>query len=209
MPADDPVGVPLPMNGYEPDYGKDSSVWDTLIPPVSAADAAECQRRFKEDNCTWYVAGKRPDVCQYIKPGHGHAFQWSNEATKNGGEFGVILHKKPQVGDIAVWSTGCGGTPIGSCSGPERACGHVALVEWVSQDAKTIMVDEMNWRPPRKNKPVEVLDCMTFISKTSAKVESISTKPVPKPTLTPVPILSKPVEIFKDIIDWLGSLFGG
>lgn len=211
IPTEDPVGAPLPMNGYEPNYGKDSSIWDTLIPPAFASESAECQRRFTEYQCTWYVASKRPDVCKWVLD-DGNAYQWSYEAIKNGGEFGVILRDKPQVGDIAVWSTGCGGTPIGSCSEPELACGHVALVEWVSQDAKTIKVDETNWYPPRKNKPVEVLDCMTFISKPNLPQQTSSgpsIQPYPEPPPTLVPLIKIPVVIIQNIWDWFSGIFGG
>jgi surface antigen len=209
------AGGPLPKNGYEPGLTLLERILQSIAPPVDAFSPADCQARFTENNCTWFVAGKRPDVCQWITPGQGNAYQWVGQAQANGGNFGVIVRAKPQMGDIAVWGQGCGGTPAGtSCSEPQWACGHVALVTWVSSDEKRIKIQEMNWSEDRSNMEIPALDCMSFISQPSKGSIPPSSKPTETPAITPpvpvpVPAPTQSGTTPLNIIEWLKSLFGG
>jgi surface antigen len=208
----DNIGEPLPKNGYEPADGFLEQIFKKIIPPVNASDKKECQNRFKEKNCTWFVARQRSDVCLWIDPGEGNAYQWVDEARENGGEYGVMVRDYPEIGDIAVWSQGCGGTPYGLCEEPELACGHVALVTWTSQDHKTMIVQEMNWGIDRTNIPIDVLDCMSFISKPSLtnnsnEPESSSITPTVEITVTiPVPIPTQSESVPSNFMEWLINL---
>ncbi len=210
------VGNPLPKNGYEPGLTLLERILQIVAPPVDASNPADCQARFTPNNCTWFVAGKRPDACQWITPGQGNAYQWVSQALTNGSAFGVTVRKSPQVGDIAVWSQGCGGTPTGTnCNDPDWACGHVAIVTWVSFDERRIKIQEMNWSFDRSNIEIHLLDCMSFISQPDGSNNSSSsagnssnhtvTPPVPVPVPTPIQPSTSPL----NIIDWLRSLFGG
>jgi hypothetical protein len=125
---------------------------DADKPPLTAAD---CQKEFVPNNCTWYVAGIRPDVCQWVDRGQGNAYQWSGQARKNGGLLGVQVDSVPEPGDIAVWSPLCAGASW---------LGHVAYVVNTSSDHKQMYIEEMNWGLDRQGQPVAVESCMRFIS---------------------------------------------
>lgn len=72
--------------------------------------------------CTWYVAGRRK-----VPSNWGNADTWYDRAADAGWSVG----SEPVVGAIA-WTD----------AGP---FGHVALVESVSADGKTVVVSEMNY----------------------------------------------------------------
>jgi surface antigen len=198
-PTATPYDGPLPNDGYEPSPSWLDKISQFFAPPVEASySPADCQQRFYEGQCTWFVAGKRPDACQWIASGMGNAYQWASQAKqKNASDLGINVSNVPHEGDIVVWSADCGGTSsipqsgepctIGA-SGNYEGCGHVAYVTWASSDGKTINIEEMNWSIDRSNKPLEVLKCMSFISSPSEK-NATSPSPAPTNIATPNPVI--------------------
>lgn len=180
-------GHALPGDGYEPGPGLIEKILSIFAPPVDAAQriftAAECQSEYfiqyteaGKINCTWFVAGKRPDVCQWVTQGQGHAYQWVAGANQNGGLMGVTVSKKPaKKGEIVVWdNTGCAGA---------LGYGHVAILTGISSDGKMIDIEESNWDVGDGKRTIEVESCMSFISSPSTPVTAApSTKIV-----TPMP----------------------
>ncbi|MEM2889799.1 MAG: CHAP domain-containing protein [Candidatus Hadarchaeum sp.] len=169
--ADGEQGSPAPNDGYEPMPSIIERILDLIIPPAEAYTGEECQERFVKNNCTWFVAGLRPDVCEWIGSSPRHAYLWSERARQNGQNFGIQVDQHPDRGDIVVWSAGCGGTtpipPTGPCTNYEnewKGCGHVAFVSDVTEDSKKIQIQELNWNPNRSGNYIKVLDCMQFIS---------------------------------------------
>jgi len=216
------LGQALANDGHEPAPGLLERILNLIAPPVEASSAADCQERFFEGQCTWFVAGKRPDACQWIKPGMGNAYQWLGQAVANGGGMGVSVRSRPQRGDIVVWQAGCGGTTAvpadGPCtigtSGYYEGCGHVAYVTWVSEDGQTIMIEEANWSVDRSNQPMTVLSCMSFISSPETlpgiPLEGPLSAP-PTPVFTPNPLIVPTPAPQKnggpDFLQWLIDLF--
>jgi surface antigen len=82
--------------------------------------------------CTWYAAGRRPDLNGIV---HGNAGDWLNEARGR-----VPEGKAPVVGAIAVWLPNTGGS---------FGAGHVAYVAAVSGDSVT--VEDFNWGRPARS----------------------------------------------------------
>jgi surface antigen len=78
--------------------------------------------------CTWYAAGRRPDVLGIV---HGNAGTWLEEASGRLPEGWF-----PAVGALAVW------LPHSDGVGEQ---GHVAYVAAVSEEGR-ILVDDSNWR---------------------------------------------------------------
>jgi surface antigen len=210
LPTTPPYDGPLPNDGYEPSLSLQDKIVQFFVPPVQANSPTDCQARFTVNNCTWFVAGKRPDVCQWIQPGQGNAYQWASQAQQyeqNGGSLGITVNTTPKAGDIAVWSQDCGGTPKGQCSGPVWACGHVAYVTWASSDGKTMKIQEMNWSVDRTNTTIDVLSCMSFISSPS---QIISSNVALTPTVIPIPIPSiipTPSGQPSNLFQWIINLF--
>ncbi len=159
----------LPM-GWDP--GTDPSVGGGTINifgfeirlPSFEVRAGSAQDLFLKNQCTRFVAGKRPDVAQWIGDRPRHAKFWDNRAQANGGP---PVDKKPRKGDIAVWEAGCGGAPADPnniCNPPSHlACGHVAYVIRASTDRTKIWVEEANWNTDRSGQAIDVLPCMSFI----------------------------------------------
>ena len=133
-------GGALPEDGYEPGLSLGDQIKRFFIPLANADEpltAAECQKWFTENNCTWYVAGIRPDVCQWIEQGQGNAYQWLDQAQKHGSLL-VTVKTTPDKGDIAVWSQNCD---------EAKENGHVAYVtnSYIKGGITYIDVSEVNW----------------------------------------------------------------
>lgn len=94
-----------------------------LLPPGTVAPDRTYPNRYARGQCTWYVASRRQ-----IPPNWGNAVSWYYHASASGWSVGTV----PAVAAVA-W------TPYGRY-------GHVALVEKVSADARSVYVSEMNYR---------------------------------------------------------------
>lgn len=94
-----------------------------LLPPGTMAPTYTYANNYAHGQCTWYVAGRRQ-----IPSSWGNAASWYYRATSSGWSVGAT----PAVAAIA-W------TPAG-------AFGHVALVEQISPDSKSVYISEMNYR---------------------------------------------------------------
>lgn len=94
-----------------------------VIPPGVIAPDFTYHNSYAWGQCTWYVAGRRP-----IPPHWGNAVSWYYNAISSGWKVGTT----PAVGAIAWTSAGY--------------YGHVALVEKVSADNKSVYISEMNYR---------------------------------------------------------------
>jgi hypothetical protein len=79
--------------------------------------------------CTWYAAGRRPDLDGIV---HGNAGDWLNEARGH-----VPEGATPTVGAIAVWLPYTGGA---------YGAGHVAYV--LSVSGTSVTVQDFNWGRP-------------------------------------------------------------
>ena len=103
---------------------------------VAGLPGASCDLQgvcFAEDpfpmgQCTWYAAGRRPDVLGIV---HGNAGTWLEKAKGRLPEGWF-----PIVGALAVWLPHHGG--VGEL-------GHVAWVAAVSEEGR-ILLDDSNWR---------------------------------------------------------------
>jgi surface antigen len=95
----------------------------TLLPPGTMAPDATFPNHYARGQCTWYVAGRRQ-----IPPNWGNANSWYYHAIASGWHVGTT----PAIAAVA-W------TPAG-------AYGHVALVEQISLDSKSVYISEMNYR---------------------------------------------------------------
>jgi len=84
---------------------------------------------FPVGQCTWYAAGRRPDLRGIV---HGNAGTWLEDARGR-----VPEGWSPVVGALAVWRPHVGGT------GED---GHVAYVAAVSEEGR-ILIDDSNWTP--------------------------------------------------------------
>jgi surface antigen len=84
---------------------------------------------FPIGQCTWYAAGRRPDLRGIV---HGNAGTWLEDARGR-----VPEGWSPIVGALAVWRPHQDGT------GED---GHVAYVAAVSEEGK-ILIDDSNWTP--------------------------------------------------------------
>jgi len=184
--------LPNPKDGYDP--GPPPSNWieqvmQLLAPPVEASrrifTPAECQSEFfihytetGNENCTWFAAGLRPDVCQWVVQGQGNACQWAEHAKNNGGALGVSVNNAPgEKGAIVVWPPGCAGA---------TEYGHVAIVDSIDTGNNTIKVRETNW--PRSNPDITIETCMAFIGN-PAPVPALAPASIstPEPVLVPTP----------------------
>ena len=100
--------------------------------PGSSCDAQGvcfAEDPFLVGQCTWYAAGRRPDLRGIV---HGNAGTWLEDARGR-----VPEGWSPAVGALAVWRPYQGGT------GED---GHVAYVAAVSEEGK-ILIDDSNWTP--------------------------------------------------------------
>ena len=79
--------------------------------------------------CTWYAIGRRPDLRKAVS---GNAGGWLSAARSRGYATGT----GPRTGAIAVWRPWTGGA---------WGMGHAAYVRGVSDDGRTVYVDEANW----------------------------------------------------------------
>lgn len=84
---------------------------------------------FPVGQCTWYAAGRRPDVVGIV---HGDAGTWLEDARGRLPEGWF-----PVVGALAVWLPHHGG--VGEL-------GHVAYVAAVSAEGR-VLLDDSNWAP--------------------------------------------------------------
>jgi len=185
---------PLPNDGYESGPTAPNlleRIIQIFVPPVEASySPTDCKNRFKKDNCTYFVAEKRPDVCEWITPGMGHAYQWTSQAQQNGNPLDINVNSKPHIGDIVVWEPGCA---------KATEYGHAAMVKSIDIKSNTFRVREANWS--RIDPDIKVESCMSFIG---APIPSttITTIPVstPNPVIVPTPS-GQPSNIFQWIID--------
>ncbi|HVQ43529.1 MAG TPA: CHAP domain-containing protein [Candidatus Saccharimonadia bacterium] len=94
-----------------------------LLPPGTMASDRTYPNNYARGQCTSYVAGRRQ-----IPPNWGNAVSWYYHAISSKWSVGTV----PAVAAIAWTSQG--------------RYGHVALVEQVSADAKSVYISEMNYR---------------------------------------------------------------
>jgi surface antigen len=94
-----------------------------LLPPGTMAPHRTYRNSYTWGQCTWYVAGRRP-----IPGNWGNARTWYYHAVASGYKAGTV----PAVAAIAWTSSGY--------------YGHVALVEAISPDYKSVYISEMNYR---------------------------------------------------------------
>ncbi len=130
----------------------DSSSSSTCTPSDTIDPYIFC---FRE--CTSYVAWRMNRDAGTTNPAHpfftngmgtkgnwGEAYKWNTHATA----LGYAVGKTPQVGDIAQWVNGCGGT----CSS-----GHVAYVEQVTTSGgKVSSIDISEYNYPDETKPINI-----------------------------------------------------
>jgi surface antigen len=190
----EPMGEGEIGDGYEPGLSFWEQIGQIIAPPAEAYSAADCQATFTVNNCTWHVAKTRTDICNWITPGQGNAFQWTSQAQQNGTAYGVTVNTKPkEVADIVVWSPYCAGS---------LENGHVALVTAIRVDGR-IDISEMNWSVGGGKRTIKVEDCMRFISPPSSKPTSGTTSlSTQHPVVIPTPSV-KQYNFFK----WFASLF--
>jgi len=93
---------------------------------------------FPVGQCTWYAAGRRPDLRGIV---HGNAGTWLEDARGR-----VPEGWSPVVGALAVWAPHHEGT------GED---GHVAYVAAVSEEGR-ILVDDSNWTPTPSSPRLQV-----------------------------------------------------
>jgi len=93
---------------------------------------------FPVGQCTWYAAGRRPDVVGIV---HGNAGTWLEAANGRLPEGWF-----PVVGALAVWRPHHGG--VGEL-------GHVAYVAAVSEEGR-VLVDDSNWAPTATSPGLQV-----------------------------------------------------
>jgi hypothetical protein len=94
-----------------------------LLPPGTMTPDRTYTNSYARGQCTWYVAGRRP-----IPAGWGNAGSWYYHAAGSGWKVGTV----PALAAVAWTSAGY--------------YGHVALVEQISTDGKSVYVSEMNYR---------------------------------------------------------------
>ncbi|HEC2149452.1 TPA: CHAP domain-containing protein [Staphylococcus delphini] len=101
--------------------------------------------------CTWYVYNRRLELGLPCYPYFGDGGQWAHTAPQHGYKTG----KKPVQGSMVSWSA----QTIGN------GYGHIAFVESVSEDGKTIHISEYNFVRPQaySERTLKVNDTMTFI----------------------------------------------
>jgi len=110
-----------------------------------SASAASCDAqgvclagdRFEVGQCTWYAAGRRPDLIGIVE---GNAGGWLLAAAGR-----VPEGATPVVGALAVWRPGRAGA---------GALGHVAYVAQVA--GGRVLVDDSNWQPTPTSAPLQV-----------------------------------------------------
>ncbi|MBI2265297.1 MAG: CHAP domain-containing protein, partial [Armatimonadetes bacterium] len=91
---------------------------------------------FRQNECTSYAAGKRPDFFVAVlknAPRPRHAKYWAQFASASGWK----VDTSPLDGAIVVWETGS--------SKLLQEYGHVAVVETYDRTSDTITVGEKNW----------------------------------------------------------------
>lgn len=115
------------------------SIGGALVRPVSpgaAPPGGSCNLQgvcfahdpFPAGQCTWYAAGRRPDVLGIV---HGSAGVWLEAVAGR-----LPEGSRPVVGALAVWRPGRAGA---------GAAGHVGYVAAVVKGR--ILVDDANWTP--------------------------------------------------------------
>jgi surface antigen len=113
---------------------------------ASALSARSCDAQglcfpaspFPVGQCTWYAAGRRPDLLSLV---HGNAGTWLEDVAGRVPEGSV-----PVVGALAVWTPGY--------HGAGALTGHVAYVAAVS--GTRILLDDSNWTPTPTSARLEV-----------------------------------------------------
>ncbi len=101
---------------------------------------------FPVGQCTWYAAGRRPDLRGII---HGNAGTWLEDARGR-----VPEGWAPVVGALAVWR------PLHEGSGED---GHVAYVAAVSDEGR-ILIDDSNWTPTPTSPRLQVHEHWVLLS---------------------------------------------
>lgn len=94
-----------------------------LLPPGTMAPDFTYPNRYAHGQCTWYVAGRRQ-----IPTNWGNANRWYFNASSSGWSVGTT----PAIAAVAWTNAG--------------TYGHVALVEDVSADGRSVYISEMNYR---------------------------------------------------------------
>jgi len=123
--------------------------------PGSLCDAqAVCfaEDPFPVGQCTWYAAGRRPDLQGIV---HGNAGTWLEDARGR-----VPEGWSPVVGALAVWAPDHDGT------GED---GHVAYVAAVSKRGR-ILVDDSNWTPTPTSPHLQVHEHWVLLASPSGYI---------------------------------------
>lgn len=102
-----------------------AAVTAAVIPSIYIAPAYSYGNNYDAGQCTWYVAGRRK-----VPSNWGNADTWYSDAARAGWRVGST----PVLGAIAQTAAGW--------------YGHVALVEAISADGKSVEVTEMNYDGP-------------------------------------------------------------
>ena len=102
-----------------------AAITAAVIPSIYIAPAYSYGNNYDAGQCTWYVAGRRK-----VPSSWGNADTWYSSAARAGWGVGST----PVLGAIAQTSAGW--------------YGHVALVEAISADGRSVEVTEMNYDGP-------------------------------------------------------------
>lgn len=121
-PSDTNVTPPLLTTAFHANRLPDGPSGQ-LLPPGTMAPDRTFKNSYAYGQCTWYVAGRRQ-----IPGGWGNAASWYYHAAASGWSVGNV----PAIAAIAQTNAGY--------------YGHVALVEQISADAKSVYISEMNYR---------------------------------------------------------------
>ncbi|HEV2354791.1 MAG TPA: CHAP domain-containing protein, partial [Puia sp.] len=103
-----------------------AAVVAAVIPSIYIAPAYSYASNYDAGQCTWYVAGRRR-----VPSNWGNADTWYSSAERAGWH---VSSTTPVLGAIAQTSAGW--------------YGHVAIVEAISPDGKSVEVTEMNYDGP-------------------------------------------------------------
>jgi len=107
----------------------------STLPFFCPGDVDSRQRPFEEKQCTWYAAGRRPDVLNWLPDYGADAKNWIGFAEEAGIPTTTDI-KNVKVGDLVVLQPG-----IHSANAIH---GHVAYVEWADPVNNKIYISEYN-----------------------------------------------------------------
>lgn len=170
---------------------KPKGIFCTIL-PLFCPTEVEARAKFDQDQCTWYAAGKRPDVLIWLPDHSADAKTWDSYARQYGISVtsGISTAEK---GDIVIFHPG-------DYPWVDSTYGHVAYVESVNVADNSIHISEYNGLKKfnYSERDVKVVPGMSFIHNT-----------IPSPLLSPAPNESPSATPKWSFWNWLKSLFGG